>query len=99
VRNGCFCAHPYILQLLQVPEAEARIYQAEILDGDRSHLPGLVRVSFGCYNTLDEVDHLAVMLERIVRGDYAGDYVQDRATSDFLPRGYDPAVISQYFAL
>jgi cysteine desulfurase/selenocysteine lyase len=99
VRNGCFCAHPYILQLLKVSEEKARVHQQEIIDHDRSHLPGLVRASFGCYNTLDEIDHLVGMLERIIRGDYRGDYVQDKATGDFLPRNFDPAIIREHFTL
>lgn len=99
VRNGCFCAHPYILQLLRVPEQQARIHQQEILNHDRSNLPGLVRASFGCYNTLEEVDHLLEMLKRIVHGDYHGDYVQERVTGDFLPRNYDPAIIRRHFTI
>ena len=99
VRNGCFCAHPYILRLLKVEEEKARIYQQEILSGDRTHLPGLVRVSFGCYNTFKEIDALVEMLERIVSGDYHGDYVQNRTTGDYLPREFDATAIGRYFTL
>jgi selenocysteine lyase/cysteine desulfurase len=99
VRNGCFCAHPYILRLLKVDEEEARIHQEEILGGDRSRLPGLVRISFGCYTTADEIDHTVEMLARIVEGDYRGDYRQDRATGDFFPQGFAPSVVAREFSL
>jgi selenocysteine lyase/cysteine desulfurase len=59
VRNGCFCAHPYVLRLLQIPDDEAWSWRDQVLGGVRAHLPGLVRISFGCYNSLEEVDWLA----------------------------------------
>ena len=99
VRNGCFCAHPYILHLLGVSEQEYEAFRQRVLAGDRSHLPGLVRVSLGCYNTTDEIDHLADMLERVARGEYQGDYVMNPTTGDYVPRGYDPAILDRYFAL
>jgi selenocysteine lyase/cysteine desulfurase len=99
VRNGCFCAHPYLLRLLDVDEDEARGYQQEILDGDRSRLPGLVRASFGCYNTTEEIDHLADMVARIAAGDYRGEYVLHRPTGDYIPRTFDPGILHQYFSL
>jgi len=99
VRNGCFCAHPYVLRLLGIGDEEYETFKQQVIAHDRSQLPGLVRVSLGCYNTTDEIDHLVEMLERVVRGDYRGDYVVDRATGDYLPRGYDPAILDRYFSL
>jgi len=99
VRNGCFCAHPYLLHLLGLSEDKAQVYQQEILNGDRSNLPGLVRASFGCYNTTEEIDHLADMLERIVAGDYRGDYVLHKPTGDYVPQTFDPAILHRYFSL
>jgi len=90
VRNGCFCAHPYILRLLKVPAEKALRHQQDIVDGSRVGLPGLVRASFGCYNTPEEVDHLIDVLERLVRGRVRGDYEQDPATGAYWPRGYEP---------
>jgi selenocysteine lyase/cysteine desulfurase len=97
VRNGSFCAQPYISHLMNVSEQDARMHKQQVLNGDRSQLPGLVRASFGCYNTLGEIDRLIEMLERIIRGEYRGDYVQDKATGDFLPRTYDPAILDSVF--
>jgi selenocysteine lyase/cysteine desulfurase len=88
VRNGCFCAHPYILNLLGVQEAQAVRVREKILAGDRREVPGLVRISFGLYNCPEEIDHLVEALERISRGDFRGEYIQDTASGDFTPRGW-----------
>jgi cysteine desulfurase/selenocysteine lyase len=99
VRNGCFCAHPYLLRMLKVNGDVYAAYKERVLNHDRSHLPGLVRASFGCYNTLAEVDALVEMLGRILRNDYQGDYVLHKATGEYVPRTFDPATLDQYFVL
>lgn len=53
VRNGCFCAQPYMRKLLELPE-----------DADRG---GMVRISFGIYNSLSEIDTLISVLQFIVK--------------------------------
>jgi cysteine desulfurase / selenocysteine lyase len=98
VRNGCFCAHPYMLALLGVDREQAGAYQQEIRDGTRVHLPGLVRASFGCYNTEAEIDWFAEMLDRIARGQYQGTYVQDPISGACHAEGFAPN-IEGYFAL
>jgi len=98
VRNGCFCAHPYILHLLGLsPEETARV-RDEMLAHDRSEMPGLVRASFGLYNTVEEVEALAQALEKIARGEYLGRYHQVKASGDYVPEGWDPQ-FETYFAL
>jgi len=98
VRNGCFCAHPYILRLLQVSGEDAMRHQQDILDGTRVGLPGLVRMSFGCYNTVEEVNHAVEVLARIAADDILGDYEQDPGSGAYWPRGYEPDY-EQYFVL
>jgi cysteine desulfurase/selenocysteine lyase len=98
VRNGCFCAHPYILRLLQIPDPVAWSWRKQVMAGFREHLPGLVRVSFGCYNTHEEVDWLIGALRNIARGEIAGDYEQDRATGTFQERTFRPD-FAAYFKL
>ncbi len=98
VRNGCFCAHPYILRLLEVSGEEALRHQQDILAGTRVGLPGLVRISFGCYNTVEEVDHAADVLARIAAGDIRGEYEQDPGSGAYWPRGYEPDY-ERYFVL
>lgn len=98
VRNGCFCAHPYLLHLLQIPPEQAETVRANILAGDRADMPGLVRISFGLYNTLEEVDALIEALAAISRGEYQGDYEQDTTSGAFHPRGWEPD-FDNYFTL
>jgi cysteine desulfurase/selenocysteine lyase len=98
VRSGCFCAHPYVVHLLGLPEQEQEAWQAEVLKGNRGHLPGMVRASFGCYNDTDDIDRLIDMLQRIVKGDYRGDYEVHPGSGDFLPKNYTE-LFSDYFLL
>jgi cysteine desulfurase/selenocysteine lyase len=98
VRSGCFCAHPYILHLLGLTHDEAAQVRTTMLAGDRSDMPGLIRASFGLYNTLEEVDILVDALARIARGDYRGQYTQDIASGEYTPIGWTPTY-DQYFSL
>ena len=88
VRDGCFCAHPYVKDLLHVSAEEDRVFTAEVISGNKSNMPGMVRASLGCYNTREDIDALAEMLERVVKGAYRGTYDQDPATGAFHARGY-----------
>lgn len=83
VRSGCFCAHPYILELLGLSAQEADQVRDEMLEGNKANMPGLVRASFGLYNTLDEVDALAEALRKIARQEYKGNYQQNPNTGEY----------------
>jgi cysteine desulfurase/selenocysteine lyase len=99
VRSGCFCAHPYVLRLLGLSDEEASGVRALMAEHDRREMPGLVRMSFGLYNTADEVDRVIGAVAAIVRGDYRGTYHQDRASGDFIPEGWDPPFAAYYEAI
>lgn len=88
VRNGCFCAHPYVLRLLHVGRGEFLTHRERVLNHDRSDLPGFVRASFGCYNNFADVDRLTEMLERITAGDYVGEYSPHKESGSYYPRGF-----------
>jgi selenocysteine lyase/cysteine desulfurase len=88
VRSGCFCAHPYVVHLLRLPDEETNLWQKQILEGDKSNMPGMVRASFGCYNNEEDVDRFVEALKRIANGDIQGDYLLDRATGEYTPREY-----------
>ncbi len=75
VRNGNFCAQPYIRSLLGVSAEEEKKTRASRCDNPV--LPGMVRASFGCYNTAGDVDLFIDMLERIVRREFKGQYFID----------------------
>ena len=98
VRSGCFCAHPYILHLLGLSAAQAADVRQRILANDRSEMPGLIRASFGLYNSLEEVDRLVEALNEISRGQYKGKFVQDKVTGEFSPVDWQPDY-AQYFQL
>lgn len=98
VRSGCFCAHPYVVHLLGLDEESADDWRQQMLGGDRSNMPGLVRMSFGCYNDHSDVDRLTTMLYRVAEGDYQGDYQLDRASGEYTPRGYIDR-LAPYFRL
>ena len=99
VRNGCFCAHPYILKLLKVDDLTYQRYHNRVLQHNRSAMPGLIRMSFGCYNNYADVDRLVDMLERIIRNDYRGDYVEEACSGSYYPRDFDPHSVRQYISL
>lgn len=90
VRNGCFCAHPYILHLLGVSNQAVDQVRQKMLAYDRRENPGLVRASFGLYNTTEEIDRFGDALQKIIRGEYCGRYKQDLASGDFVPTGWTP---------
>jgi selenocysteine lyase/cysteine desulfurase len=98
VRNGCFCAHPYVLRLLDIPDPVAWSWRKQVVAGVRAHLPGLVRISYGCYNSHEEVDWLVRALRKIACGEIAGDYEQDQATGTFWERSFRPEP-REYFKL
>lgn len=88
VRHGCFCAHPYVVHLLQLSEEESRAWRAQAARGDKSRMPGMVRVSFGCYNTTDDIDRLVEMLHRVARGEHRA-YRMVPLSGEYLPEGYE----------
>ena len=88
VRSGCFCAHPYVVHLLHLDDASANSWRDQLLGGDKSNMPGMVRASFGCYNDTGDLDRLLEMLERIARHDYAGTYELNRATGEYRPANF-----------
>jgi cysteine desulfurase/selenocysteine lyase len=69
------------------------------LNGDRSQLPGLVRASFGIYNTKEDVDALVEMLDRILANDFEGDYQLNPASGEYLPKAFNNNFFERYFYL
>ena len=99
VRNGCFCAHPYLIRLLGLTTDEVQQMRARMAAGDRSAMPGMVRVSFGMYNTIAEIDLLAGALEKIARGEYRGEYGEDRASGEYSALGWSPDTAAHFTLL
>jgi selenocysteine lyase/cysteine desulfurase len=91
VRHGCFCAHPYLLRLLDLSPREVDDYHAAVLAGDRRGTPGAVRASAGLSTSVADIDLFLAAVRQIAAGDAAPfDYDQDPHTGDFWPTGDIP---------
>ncbi|MGA7733609.1 MAG: aminotransferase class V-fold PLP-dependent enzyme [Chloroflexia bacterium] len=84
-RVGCFCAHPYLMHLFHVSQDQIHQLSEEIGQGDRRNIPGAVRISFGFYNTREDVDAVVAAIGRISEGHWQGEYTQNIKTGEFLP--------------
>jgi hypothetical protein len=91
VRHGCFCAHPYLMRLLDLSTEEVDTYRHSVLAGDRTHMPGAVRASAGLSTTDDDIDRLLAAVADIASGAPPPvDYDQDVHSGDFWPGGEAP---------
>jgi cysteine desulfurase / selenocysteine lyase len=63
VRCGCFCAQPYVQCLLRLSPGQVKNY----INNPKVQRPGMVRISFGLYNTISEIDTFINVLKRIIR--------------------------------
>jgi hypothetical protein len=92
VRHGCFCAHPYLLRLLDLHPDEVADYHAAVLGGDRRHMPGAVRASAGLSTTSADIDRFLDAVAEIASGEPSPvSYDQDPHTGDYWPHTTDPA--------
>jgi cysteine desulfurase / selenocysteine lyase len=89
VRNGCFCAHPLIKQLLNVNSAQEEQMVTDMQQDDRRNIPGAVRASLGIHNTQQEIVILVEAITCIARQQWHGVYQQERSTGEFSPQGFD----------
>jgi selenocysteine lyase/cysteine desulfurase len=97
VRNGFFCAQPYVKKLLGVSPEEERQAGCGIGDSDRTSTPGMVRASLGCYSNEADIDAFLEMLGKILRGEHKGTYNQDPTSGSFHPEGFT-ADLNSYFS-
>ena len=91
VRHGCFCAHPYLLRLLDLSPAEVAEYRSAVLRHDRREMPGAVRASAGLSTSFDDIERFLAAVADIAGGRPAPvAYVQDPSTGDYWPEGTAP---------
>jgi len=64
VRNECFCAHPYVREMITLSLSEEDLSVEELEELADLH-QGMVRASFGIYSTEADVNALAAALEQI----------------------------------
>ncbi|MFN0156483.1 MAG: aminotransferase class V-fold PLP-dependent enzyme [Bacteroidota bacterium] len=98
VRNGYFCAQPYVKRLLNVSAEAGKDTGCGVVATDSATFPGMARASFGCYSNEEDVDVLVEMLERIRRKEYKGTYIQNPATGAFTAEGF-AVNISDYYPM
>jgi selenocysteine lyase/cysteine desulfurase len=91
VRSGCFCAQPYVRELLGVSDEEMKAILRKLSCGDHATVPGMVRMSLGVYNTMDEVEMFADALEEVLHDGPRGDYTVEPKHMEWVPQrtGYD----------
>jgi selenocysteine lyase/cysteine desulfurase len=84
-RTGCFCAQNYVRKLLNHDENSN--YISLIENRQQYKIPGMVRISFGAYNTRSEVDKIINYLYRISENKkhYLNSYYYSPADNQFFP--------------
>ncbi len=91
VRHGCFCAHPYVVRLLGMDEADVDAYRSEVLAGDHRRIPGAVRASAGLGTSGDDIEALLAAVADLAHGAPPPvPYEQDAATGDYFPVTDEP---------
>jgi cysteine desulfurase/selenocysteine lyase len=91
VRNGCFCANPYVFHLLNMSKAEVEEVEGEVAEDRRTALPGAVRASLAPYNDEAEVTRFADAVRHVASGQLKTHYEQ-AADGTFAPEGGWPAI-------
>lgn len=90
VRHGCFCAHPYLMRLLDLSQQEIDEYRRAVYAGDRRNIPGAVRASAGINTTIEDIDRFLEAMSEIAGSAPQVEYTQDPATGDYWPEGEVP---------
>ena len=97
-RCGLFCAHPYVITLLDLRQREVERIRDQIVSGNMIGVPGIVRASFGLYNDRSDADALCDALTAIAQGKHAS-YQADPRTGEYRPTGHELLRPEDYFSL
>ena len=103
VRNECFCAHPYVKEMIldDLLEATTKINEEDFEDAFKLK-SGMVRASFGIYNTDDDAEELVKAIKNISenRDYYSALYILDEkgnyVHSSFKMNGLEEFSIKSY---
>ena len=98
VRNECFCAHPYVKEMViedlleSVEEIDDEDFEAAV-----SLKSGMVRASFGLYNNESDADALVVAVRDIAKkkATYAEQYSPDER-GDYWHNSFRPSQGDQF---
>lgn len=90
VRNGCFCAHPYLKVLLEIDEQQDKKLIQEMINDNRKNIPGAIRASFGFYNIEEEIDIFIDAIDWIIKNKekLASNYILNEKTGEYFPKNY-----------
>ena len=85
IRHGCFCAHPLMMRLLKVDDAEAHRLIDETRAGHHERLPGAARMSLGLASTRADVEAIADALSAVASDGPSWTYSVSSATDEYEP--------------
>ena len=85
IRHGCFCAHPLMMRLLKVSEAETHRLIEETRAGHHERLPGAARMSLGLGSTRADIDAFADALRAIAADGPQWTYAVADETDEYEP--------------
>lgn len=85
VRHGCFCAHPFMQQLLDFDATEAASIRHDIACGRKDRVPGAVRISIGLGTTRQDIDDITQALMTIVTDGPSWGYRVVEASGEYVP--------------
>jgi cysteine desulfurase/selenocysteine lyase len=71
VRNACFCAHPYVRELLRIDAIKRNDFSYEYT--------GMIRISLGIYNTKNDIDQVINAIKSIVANSYSNTHQDKKA--------------------
>ena len=92
VRNQCFCAHPYVKELM-IEDLEKEFGDIDFgnMDDEFMRKAGMVRASFGMYSTLEDARALITALKNIVaNGDEYAKLYEVSGSNDYKHLHYKP---------
>ncbi len=85
IRHGCFCAHPLMVRLLRVEDAEMHRLMDETRAGHHERLPGAARMSLGLGSTRADIDALADALGQIAAEGPQWTYAVNDRSDEYEP--------------
>ncbi|HEX2765279.1 MAG TPA: aminotransferase class V-fold PLP-dependent enzyme [Candidatus Limnocylindria bacterium] len=85
IRHGCFCAHPLMMRLLRVDDAEAHRLISVTKAGGHERLPGAARMSLGLGSSREDVDAFADALAMIIAEGAHWTYAVNPTTDQWEP--------------
>jgi selenocysteine lyase/cysteine desulfurase len=85
IRHGCFCAHPLMMRILRIDDAEAHRLLDDARAGGHERLPGAARMSLGLGSTRADIDALADALRAIASNGPQWTYRVNPDTDQYEP--------------